>query len=414
MTYIEKLCYGAKEASKTVSCLSTEIKNRALFALAESLAENRDKIKEANASDLKNAENSIGKSMYKRLELTDGKIDQMIDGVRQIASLKDPVGETIQGYVRPNGLEVRKVRTPLGVIGIIYESRPNVTVDVASLCLKSGNAVILRGGSESINSNMLLVKLIKKSFSSAGIPENAVQIVETTDREAVSELLKQKKYIDVIIPRGGKGLIRNCVENSLIPVIEHGDGNCHIYIDNFADLEKASDIVINGKVQNPSVCNACECLLIHKGIGEEYILSLMERLEKAGVEIRGDENIQRIYKNSHPASDEDWFTEYNDLILSVKIVNDLEEAINHIQTYGSGHSEAIVSNNTESIDQFKTRVDASCIFINTSTRFNDGYELGKGAEMGISTQKLHARGPMGLEEITTYKYLVAGNGQVRK
>lgn len=413
MTYIEKMCADAKEASKSLSCLQTDIKNKALLSLAGAIDKNREEIKKANRLDLDKAGN-LSKSMYKRLELTDSKIDQMADGVRQIASLRDPVGETIQGYIRPNGLEVRKVRTPLGVIGIIYESRPNVTVDVASLCLKSGNAVVLRGGSESINSNLYLAKIIRESFAEWGIDKNAVQMVETTDREAVNELLKQKKYVDVIIPRGGKGLIRNCVENSSIPVIEHGDGNCHVYIHCDADKEKASDILFNAKVQNPSVCNACECVIFDRALGDDFICESLERLQNAGVEVRGDEYIQKILKGAVPADSEDWETEYNDLIISAKAVNNFEEAVNHIQTYGSGHSEAIVSNNMAAVEEFRKRVDASCIFINTSTRFNDGYELGKGAEMGISTQKLHARGPMGLEEITTYRYIVTGSGQVRK
>ncbi|MBQ7256853.1 MAG: glutamate-5-semialdehyde dehydrogenase [Abditibacteriota bacterium] len=414
MTYIEKLCYNAKEASKKASSLKTSLKNQALLNLAFSLEKNREEIKKANKIDLELAnQKGISKPMLKRLELTDAKIDQMIDGVKQIASLKDPVGETITGYLRPNGLEVRKVRVPLGVIGIIYESRPNVTVDVAALCLKSGNAVVLRGGSESINSNMMLVKIIRDSFDESLIPQNVINIVETTDRAAVNELLTQKKYIDVIIPRGGKGLIRNCIENSTIPVIEHGDGNCHVYVDKYADMNIAYDIVINAKVQNPSVCNACESLLIHKDISRDFLPKIVNILGEKGVEIRGCDKSLEICPSINKASQEDWATEYNDLIISLKIVDSLEEAILHIQNYGSGHSEAIISDNTKSIAEFKNRVDASCIFINTSTRFNDGYELGKGAEMGISTQKLHARGPMGLEEITTYKYIVVGNGQVR-
>ncbi len=414
MTYIENLCFSAKEASKKLSSLKTNIKNQALLNLALSLEKNREEIKKANKTDLELAEQKgISKPMLKRLELTDAKIDQMIDGVKQIASLKDPVGETITGYLRPNGLEVRKVRVPIGVIGIIYESRPNVTVDVAALCLKSGNAVVLRGGSESINSNMMLVKIIREAFDESSIPSNAINIVEKTDRALVNELLTQKKYIDVIIPRGGKGLIKNCIENSTIPVIEHGDGNCHVYVDKFADMDIAYDIVYNAKVQNPSVCNACESLLIHKDVAKDFLPKIVNILGKACVEIRGCDKSLEICPFLNKASNEDWATEYNDLIISVKIVDSLEDAILHIQEYGSGHSEAIISNNTKSIAEFKNRVDASCIFINTSTRFNDGYELGKGAEMGISTQKLHARGPMGLEEITTYKYLVVGNGQVR-
>lgn len=414
MTDIEKLCSKAKAASMLVSCLPTSIKNTALLNMANEIELKREEIKKANKIDLDKAEGKgISKAMLKRLELTDDKIAQMADGVRQIASLTDPVGETITGYLRPNGLEVRKVRVPIGVIGIIYESRPNVTVDVAALCLKSGNAVVLRGGSESINSNTMLANIIRESFNKSGVPENVVNIVETTDRAAVMELLKQKKYIDCIIPRGGKGLIRNCIENSTIPVIEHGDGNCHVYIDKYAHMDIALNVTYNAKVQNPSVCNAAETLLINKDIAGEFLPKIVEKLKAANVEIRACEKSRAICDGLLEATEEDWVTEYNDLIFAVKIVDSIDEAISHIQKYGSGHSEAIISDSETSINAFKTKIDASAIFINTSTRFNDGYELGKGAEMGISTQKLHARGPMGLEEITTYKYLVTGNGQVR-
>ena len=337
----------------------------------------------------------------------------MAEGVRQIAALRDPIGETIEGFVRPNGMEVRKVRVPIGVIGIIYESRPNVTADAAALCLKAGNAVILRGGSEAINSNLAIAKLIEQAITGAGVPAGAVQIIESTDRAAAMELMKMKPYIDCLIPRGGRGLIRTVVENSSIPVIEHGDGNCHVYIDGAANLDMASDIAFNAKVQNPSVCNAMETLLVSEQIAGEFLPGICRRLVEAGVEIRGCEKTRAIWPDAKPASEEDWETEFLDLILAVKVVLGLDEAIAHIRKYGSGHSEAIVTEDFGAARRFTSEVDAAAVFVNVSTRFTDGYEFGKGAEMGISTQKLHARGPMGVEEITTYKYVVTGSGQVR-
>jgi len=415
MTEIEKLAYKAKEASRELSVLSAEIKNRALHEMADALITNKEEIKIINKIDLDKAKkNAITGAMFKRLELTDIKIEQMADGVRQIAQLADPIGETIYGYLRPNGLDVKKVTIPLGVIGIVYESRPNVTADVAALCLKSGNAVVLRGGSEAINSNMKIAEIINKAFCASGIPENTVNIVKTTDREAVMELLKQKAYIDCIIPRGRKTLIKTCIENSTIPVIEHGDGNCHVYIDKDADMNIAYDIVMNAKIQNPSVCNACETLLVHKDVAFEFIPKISTMLKESNCEIRGCTKTLALTNNAIPAQESDWETEYNDLILAIKIVDDLEEAISHIKEYGNTHSEAIISNSFTAIERFKSAIDSSAVFINCSTRFNDGYELGMGAEMGISTQKLHARGPMGLKEMTTYKYIVSGNGQCRK
>lgn len=414
MTIIEEMASRAKEASRSLASISTDVKNKALNSMADAILSAREEIKQANNIDLSKAkENGISGAMYKRLELTDSKIDQMAEGVRQIAELPDPVGEIIKGYLRPNGLEVRKVRVPLGVIGIVYESRPNVTADVAALCLKSGNAVLLRGGSEAINSNTKLAEIITNAYSKAGVPENAVNIIKTTDRAAVMEMLQQKEYINCIIPRGGKGLIKTCIENSSIPVIEHGDGNCHTYVDKYADFEIAYNVTYNAKIQNPSVCNACETLLVHSDIAANFLPEMIKRLKQANCEIRGCEKTIAIIPDIIAATEDDWKTEYNDLILAIKIVDNIDEALIHIKNYGSGHSECIISDSTKSISQFKANIDASAVFINCSTRFNDGFELGMGAEMGISTQKLHARGPMGLTEITTYQYIVVGNGQCR-
>ena len=411
---IEELAAGARAAGLRLAQTDTAVKNAALLNMSGAILREKESIKAANRRDMAYArEKGISGAMLKRLELTDAKIEQMCEGIRQIAALPDPAGQVISGSRRPNGLEVRRVRVPLGVIGIIYESRPNVTADVAALCLKSGNACVLRGGSEALNSNLAIAGVIREECSRAGVPDNAVNIVSTPDREAVMELLKQKKYIDVIIPRGGKGLIRTCVENSLIPVIEHGDGNCHTYVDKDADEDMALRVVLNAKVQNPSVCNATECLLVHRDIAGSFLPRAARALQEAGVELRGCPETLRLIDGAVPASEEDWSTEYNDLILSVRIVPDLEAAVEHIRRWGSGHSESILSDSVSAVEYFQAAVDAAAIFVNCSTRFNDGFELGKGAEMGISTQKLHARGPMGLEEITTYKYIVSGQGQCR-
>ncbi|MBR4748673.1 MAG: glutamate-5-semialdehyde dehydrogenase [Abditibacteriota bacterium] len=411
---IEELAAGARAAGLQLAQTDTSVKNAALLNMSEAILREKDSIKAANGKDMAYArEKGITGAMLKRLELTDAKIEQMCEGIRQIAALPDPVGQVISGSRRPNGLSVRRVRVPLGVIGIIYESRPNVTADVAALCIKSGNACVLRGGSEALNSNLAIAGIIREECSRAGVPDNAVNIVSVPDREAVMELLKQKKYIDCIIPRGGKGLIRTCVENSEVPVIEHGDGNCHTYVDRDADPDMALRVVLNAKVQNPSVCNATECLLVHRDIAGSFLPRAARALQEAGVELRGCPETLRLLDGIAPASEEDWSTEYNDLILSVRIVPDIEAAVEHIRRYGSGHSESILSDSVSAVTYFQNAVDAAAIFVNCSTRFNDGFELGKGAEMGISTQKLHARGPMGLEEITTYKYIVSGQGQCR-
>ncbi|MEN6580877.1 MAG: glutamate-5-semialdehyde dehydrogenase [Armatimonadota bacterium] len=414
MSEVELKCRKAKEAAAQLATLGTAIKDKALYAMADAFEANKDAIFAANKIDLEAASAAgISGPMLKRLELTDKKVAQMADGVRQIAALRDPIGETLEGYIRPNGMEVRKVRVPIGVIGIIYESRPNVTADAAALCLKSGNAVILRGGSEAIHSNLAIAALIDKAITAAGVPAGAVQIIETTDRAAARELMTMKPYVDCLIPRGGKGLIQTVVQNSTIPVIEHGDGNCHIYVDGAADLKMAEEITVNAKVQNPSVCNATETLLVSEQIASEFLPTMCKRLLDAGVEIRADEKARAIVPGLKEATDEDWATEFLDLILAVRVVSGIDQAIEHIAKYGSRHTEAIVTEDLTAARRFTGEVDAAAVFVNVSTRFTDGYEFGKGAEMGISTQKLHARGPMGIGEMTTYKYVVMGNGQLR-
>ncbi len=414
MTYIEQICKNAKAASAKTATLGTSVKNDALLAMAAAFEARKDEILAANKIDLDKAKGTdMSTAMLKRLELTDKKIALMADGVRQIAALRDPVGETIEGYVRPNGMEIRKVRVPIGVIGIIYESRPNVTADAAALCLKAGNAVILRGGKESINSNKAIAKIIAEAAEQAGVPKGTVQIVETTDRAAAAELMRMKKYVDCLIPRGGKGLIKAVIENSTIPVIEHGDGNCHTYIDGAADLDMACEIAFNGKVQNPGVCNATETLIVHKDVAKDFLPRICARYAEAGVTMHGDDAARAVYPDMIPATVEDWATEYLDLEIAIKVVDSLDDAIAHITEYGSGHTEAIVTDSVSAAKRFTSEVDAAAVFVNVSTRFTDGYEFGKGAEMGISTQKLHARGPMGLTEITTYKYVITGNGQLR-
>lgn len=411
---VERKCISAKAASAKLASVGSAVKDRALMAMADALESGQDSILEANAKDLQAANASgISGAMLKRLQLDEKKIGQMANGVRQIAALRDPVGETIEGCVRPNGMEVRKVRVPIGVIGIIYESRPNVTADAAALCLKAGNACVLRGGSEAINSNLQIARLIDSSITGAGAPEGAVQIIETTDRAAARELMKMKPYIDCLIPRGGKELIRTVVENSTIPVIEHGDGNCHTYVDASANLDMTEEIALNAKVQYCSVCNAMETLLVSEQIAREFLPRICARLLDAGVELRGCEKTRAIVSGLKEATEEDWETEYLDMILAVKVVSGLDEAIDHIGRYGSGHSDAIVTQDYSAANRFTREVDSSAVYVNVSTRFTDGYEFGKGAEMGISTQKLHARGPMGVEEITTYKYVVTGSGQLR-
>ncbi|EAX48092.1 gamma-glutamyl phosphate reductase [Thermosinus carboxydivorans Nor1] len=404
----------AKQAARKLATLPTNIKNQALLNMADALEEHQETLLAANARDMENGRaKGLSSSLLDRLLLNGSRIKAMADGLRQIAALPDPVGEVLGMWRRPNGLEIGKVRVPLGVIGIIYEARPNVTVDAAGLCLKAGNAVILRGGSEAINSNIAITKVITRAAQAAGIPEGAIQLIETTDRQAVNALLRLNRYLDVIIPRGSAGLIQTVVENSTIPVIETGIGVCHTFVDASADLAMAQEIAFNAKVSRPAVCNAMETLLVHRAIAAEFLPSALERLHQAGVELRGCPETRRYHPAVKPATDEDWATEYLDLILAVKVVGNLEEALEHIAAYGTRHSEAIVTRDYDNARRFLQEVDAAAVYVNASTRFTDGFEFGFGAEIGISTQKLHARGPMGLPELTSIKYIVYGNGQIR-
>lgn len=414
MTDTEKLGFNAKNAEKALAVASTDTKNKALNLMAEELKNNAEKILAANALDMENAKNSgISKIMLDRLLLTEQRIDGMAKGVTDIVSLPDPIGKVLSEVSRPNGMTVQRVTVPLGVIAVIYEARPNVTSDAAALCLKSGNAVVLRGGKEAINSSKAIAEALRTAVKRAGLPEDCVCLVTDTSRESSNELMRMNKYIDVLIPRGGKGLISACVENSTVPVIETGTGNCHIYVDKDADLKMAADIVYNAKTSRPSVCNAAESLLIHKDIAKEALPLIKKELDKKNVELRGDKESRALVDGIAPASDEDWGTEYLDYIMSVKIVSGLDEAIEHIGKYSTGHSECIVTENKEAAEEFLNRVDSSAVYHNVSTRFTDGGEFGFGAEIGISTQKLHARGPLGLPQLTSFKYKIYGNGQIR-
>ncbi|MFC1544931.1 glutamate-5-semialdehyde dehydrogenase [Gemmatimonadota bacterium] len=411
---VEELGRNGRKAAARLAVATTAEKNEALEAVAVALEKDRASIQAENAKDLEAGRaNGLTGAMLDRLELTDKRIDAMIAGVRDVVRLPDPVGGTFDERTRPNGLEICRLRVPIGVIGIIYESRPNVTVDAGVLTLKSGNAVILRGGSEAIHSNLALAGTMSSAVESAGLPKATVQLVPTTDREAVGAMLTLDKYIDLIIPRGGENLIRRVVENSTIPVIKHYDGICHVYVDRETDLAMAADIAFNAKVQRPGVCNAMETLLVDSRVADKFLPVIAERLEKAGVEIRGCERTRAVIKNAKPAAEEDWRTEYLDLILSIKVVDGLDAAVEHIGQYGSKHTDGIVTSNTETAKNFVNRVDSASVMVNASIRFSDGAQYGLGAEIGISTDKLHARGPMGLEELTTYKWVVTGTGQLR-
>jgi len=412
---LETLGQRAKAAARQLSATSTAQKNQALLAMADRLLGEQARVLAANARDMAEGKaKGLSAALLDRLLLTPARIDAMAEGLRQVAALPDPVGECVSGVRRPNGLEIRKVRVPFGVIAMIYEARPNVTVDAAALCLKTGNAVILRGGSEAIESNKALAEILTEAARAAGLPDGAISLIETTDREAVNRLLKLNRYIDVIIPRGGAGLIRTVVENSTVPVIETGIGVCHTYVDESADLEMAADIAFNAKVSRPGVCNAMETLLVHRTVADALLPLLLERYARAGVELRGCPETATRHGAVKPATEEDWATEYHDFILSVKVVGSLEEALEHIDRYSTRHSEAIVTRDYDNARRFQQQVDAATVYVNASTRFTDGFEFGFGAEIGISTQKLHARGPMGLVELTSYKYLVDGNGQIRQ
>jgi glutamate-5-semialdehyde dehydrogenase len=405
---------NALAASRQLVKLNTDKKNKALEIISEGIDKNRDFIKSENSKDLqKGKEKGLSKAFLDRLELTDKRIDGMMKILKDVIALKDPVGEITGMTNMPNGLKVGQMRMPLGVIGIIFESRPNVCIEVAALTIKSANGVILRGGSDALHSNLALTKLIKEGLKLAGLPETAVEIIENTDRESVKDLLRMREYIDVIIPRGGLELIRFVEENSLIPVIRHDQGICHTYVDEYADINMAIAICYNAKVQRPGVCNAMETLLVHEKIAADFLPIMKTEFDKAAVEIRGCERTKLILTTVKNATIEDWSTEYLDLILSIKIVSSMDEAIDHINTFGSHHSDAIVSENYRNGMRFITEVDSAACFINASTRFTDGNEFGLGAEMGISNQKLHVRGPMGLRELTSAKYIVLGDGQLR-
>ncbi|MBR5914620.1 MAG: glutamate-5-semialdehyde dehydrogenase [Selenomonadaceae bacterium] len=404
----------AKAAARILAGVSTEMKNSALLAMADAILARQDEIIAINAEDVKAAlEKGTRKNMIDRLTLNPARIEAMAEGLRQTAALPDPIGQEDFHVTRPNGLKIRRVRVPFGVIGIIYEARPNVTVDAAALCLKSGNACILRGGSEAIRTNKKLTDILIEAATSKGLPEHSIEFVAITDRDAVVAMCRLRKLIDVIIPRGGAGLITRVVEHSTVPVIETGTGVCHIYVDKAANFEIALPVVLTAKISRPSVCNAMETLLVHKDIAEEFLPKISKLMTENNVELRGDELSRKICPDMKVATEEDWAAEYSDLILAVKVVNDIDEAIAHINKYNTEHSEAIITDDKDAAKKFQTLVDAAAVYVNTSTRFTDGFEFGFGAEIGISTQKLHARGPMGLEALTTMKYLIDGNGQTR-
>ena len=411
---LEKLGQNAKNAEVILRNLSTNDKNRTLETVAQALVDHTEEILEANALDVENGKNNqMPEGLIDRLMLNAGRIEGMADGLRQLVGLEDPIGEVTGMKKRPNGLLIGQKRVPLGVIGIIYEARPNVTSDAFGLCFKTGNVVILKGGSDAIHSNTAIVKCIREALKVAGITENAIQLIEDTSRETAAEFMKMNQYVDVLIPRGGRGLIKAVVNQSTIPVIETGTGNCHIYVDETADLQMAADIVINAKTQRVGVCNACESLLVNRKVKDAFLPVLAERLKEKHVEVRADKDAGELMPGAVAATEEDWGTEYLDYILSVKVVDSVDDAIAHINKYNTKHSEAIITNDYAHSQKFLDEVDAAAVYVNASTRFTDGNEFGFGAEIGISTQKLHARGPMGLLALTTTKYIIYGSGQVR-
>ena len=412
---LTNIAKNAQEASRYMLAVSSATKNKVLKSMAAALSSKKSTILKANKKDIKKAHAvRLSSAFIDRLTLSTKRIKEMSDSLVEISKLNDPVGEVIKAWRRPNGLWIHKVRVPIGVIAIIYESRPNVTSDCIGLCFKSGNNVILRGGSEALNSNLAVYQILKEVIKRCGIPENTINMVKTTDRYAVDVLLKLNNYIDLVMPRGGEGLVNRVISLSRIPVIKHYKGICHVYVDEWADLNMAEKICYNAKVQRPGVCNAMESMLVHRDAAAKFLPRMLKRFKEAGVEIRGCSMAQRIVKGVRRATDKDYHTEYLDLILSVKVVNDLDEAIRHINSYGSHHSDSIITENYENSLEFLRKVDSACVYVNASTRFTDGYQFGMGAEIGISTDKLHARGPMALEELTTYKYMIFGNGQVRE
>lgn len=412
--YISNLAKSAREASRQMAVIDTDLKNDCLRRIADEIENRSEWLKKENEKDIKEGKKkNLSSSLIDRLTLTDKRVKAMSEGLREVAELEDPVGKIIEEKRRPNGLLIKKIRVPLGTVAIIYESRPNVTVDAAGLCLKSGNAVILRGGKEAMHSNKALAVILSDVLKKTGMPE-AVKLVEVTDREAVGILLKQDQFIDVVIPRGGEGLIRRVAEDSLIPVIKHYKGVCHLYVDEVCDPEMAKNVVINAKVQRPGVCNAIETLLVHRSHKNTLLPEIIHELQKNNVEIRGDDEVCEIVPGVKKATEDDWYEEFLDLILAVRVVSNLEEAIDHINKYGSNHSDGIITTNEEHANHFLKNIDSSAVYHNASTRFTDGFEFGLGAEIGISTDKIHARGPMGLEELTIYKFIVYGEGQVRE
>ncbi len=411
MQHVLKKAQAAKAASAVLNCTGSVKKNEALFAMAQALRDDTAYILAENEKDLEaGRQKGTSKAMLDRLALSEARIEGMAQGLESVARLDDPVGEVTHTSLRPNGLSIGTKRVPLGVVGIIYEARPNVTSDAAGLCLKTGNATVLRGGSDAIHSNIAVVNVLRKAIASAGLPEDAIQLIDDTSREAATYMMGLNGVIDVLIPRGGAGLIQSVVKNATVPVIETGTGNCHVYIDESADLGMGVNIIRNAKMSRPSVCNAAESLLVHESVAQGFLPVMQKRLE--GVELRGCEKTRAII-NVNAATEEDYYTEYNDYILAVKVVSSLDEAINHINKYGTKHSEAIVTESYKNAETFLDRIDAAAVYVNASTRFTDGNEFGFGAEIGISTQKLHARGPMGLKELTTIKYIIRGNGQIR-
>ena len=411
---VKELGVNARRTQAFLAQVTSEDKNRALNFIADALEENSEKIIKANQTDIENGKaNGLNAGLLDRLMLNKERIEDIANGVREVARLEDACGKIIYEYEKENGLKIKKITVPIGIIGIIYEARPNVTADAAALCLKSGNAVILRGGKEAINSNTAICEVMQEALKKAGFPKDTIQLVSDTSRESANEMMQMNEYLDCLIPRGGKGLIKAVVNNSTVPVIETGSGNCHIYVDESADIEMAANIIFNAKTQRISVCNACESLVIHSKIIEKALPKIKARLDEKNVEIRGDERARAVFPEIIPASEEDFSAEYLDYIISVKTVDSLDEAIEHINANSTGHSEAIITRNEENAKKFMQCIDSSSVYVNASTRFTDGGEFGLGAEIGISTQKLHARGPMGLEQLTSSKYLIYGSGQIR-
>ena len=415
MPEVMEICRRARKVSGAVAALPSAVKDRALAAMADALESSAERLTDANSVDVERARtDGTSPTLIDRLTLTPSRISGMASGLRAVAAQPDPVGEVVQGWKRPNGLLIEQVRVPLGVVAVIYEARPNVTADVSALCLKSGNACVLRGSSIALSSNTAIVQVLRTAVSAAGVPEDAIQLIEDAGRESAKELMQAKGYVDLLVPRGGQALIKSIEDNATIPFIIDGDGNCHVFVDRSADPKMATDIVVNAKTQRPSVCNAAETLLVHAEVAEKWLPGALDALARKGVEIRGDERVRQLWPDAQAATDADWGTEYLDLILAVRVVDSLDEAIEHVNEWGTSNAEAIVTGEIGAARRFTAEVDSGSIFVNTSTRFSDGGEFGYGAEIGISTQKLHARGPMGLRELTTTKYVVWGEGQVRE